>query len=116
VPLVEELLREELVRLDELRQELAEHVDRIKEAARANEFIDTSLAERLASACSGLLDRVDGATPEASRRLVQVAVRYFIIDDDAEPDLESVCGLDDDTGVLNAVLRHLGHEDLIVSL
>jgi hypothetical protein len=43
--------------------------------------------------------------------MVQAAVRYFLIEDDADGDLDSILGLDDDADVMNAVLRHLGYDD-----
>ena len=43
---------------------------------------------------------------------VQAAVSYFIDCDDAEHDMDSLSGFDDDIGVFNAVCDHLGHSDL----
>ena len=56
-----------------------------------------------------LLSSVKDDTPDAERLAIQAAVRYFVLEDDAESDLNSVIGLDDDAEVVNAVLRHLGH-------
>ena len=112
---VEALLLEPTVPEAALLVELSAHLETIHAAAGQNEFLDVSLALRLTEVSRALIGesrrRDDGA-----RRLVQAAVRYFIIDDDADPDLESVCGLDDDAEVCNAVARALGRNDLIIEI
>jgi hypothetical protein len=116
VPLVRKLLEEELLPVEALRSELRAHVARIEDAAAQGDLLDTSLAQSLATACATLIDRTSGLVAEQERKLVQVAVRYFVLDDDAEPDLDGILGLDDDAAVLNSVLRKLGHDDLIVAV
>ncbi|MEM1033222.1 MAG: hypothetical protein AAF928_15520 [Myxococcota bacterium] len=76
--------------------------------------VDRQLARALADRCLQLLGTLHDDSPDHERRLVQAAVRYFLIEDDAEADLDSILGLDDDARVLNAVLTHLGHENWLV--
>lgn len=51
---------------------------------------------------------------DAQLRHAQAAVLYFMESDDAEPDLTSASGFDDDAEVFNAVCRHLGFPDYSV--
>lgn len=107
------LCSEPSVSVEVLRSELREHLVRISGALAANEFLDGALATAIAKAAEGLLDESVGRDSH-DRALVQAAVRYFVLDDDADHDLESVCGLDDDAAVCNAVARALGRADLAV--
>lgn len=111
-----ELLREPLRTTGSLRLELEAHLQAIALAKAENEFIDVELANRLGTVSRGLLDEADERDDVDIKRLVQAAVRYFILDDDAEPDLDSVCGLDDDAEVCNAVARYLGRDDLVTAV
>ena len=113
-PLVDELLQAPLLPIGELRRQLSAHRRLILEATQSGEFVDLGLAEHVAEACVGLLDGLTEDTPEQQRRLVQLAVRYFVRADDAEGDLTSVSGFDDDAAVLNAVARQLGREELCI--
>jgi uncharacterized membrane protein YkvA (DUF1232 family) len=70
----------------------------------------------LADASMKLLTTLKDDTPEERRAAIQAAVRYFVIEDDADSDLDSILGLDDDAEVLNAVLKHLGHDDWLVEV
>ena len=84
-------------------------------ARQENELLDASLGEALDGTCRALLDLVDAGAEEPTLRLVQATVRYFVAEDDAEPDRDSMWGLDDDAAVCNAIVRHLGREDLVVA-
>ena len=114
--LLTQILAEPLVPVHQLRGELRAHLATIEAAAAKNEFLDTSLATRLSQVCDALLDEAERQNADAVRRLVQSAVRYFILDDNGEHDLESVCGLDDDAQVCNAVARHIGRDDLVIQV
>jgi uncharacterized membrane protein YkvA (DUF1232 family) len=81
-----------------------------------NEFIDAAVGLSLASEAGALIDEAERRQDVETHRLVQAAVLYFVLDDDAEHDLHSVCGLDDDAAVLNAVARQLGRDDLVVEI
>lgn len=109
----ERLLDETPRTFAELRAELDDHVVQIQSASGANEFLDAALALAIASSCRALLEHTETGSGH-ERALAQAAVRYFVLDDDADHDLESVCGLDDDAMVCNAVARELGREDLVI--
>jgi len=101
-----------LVPVATLRAELRTYTDRIGTTTAANELLDNTLAEAITRCCEGLLDLAEGDADEATRRLVQAAVRYFVVEEDVEPDRESLWGLDDDAVVCGAVAHYLGREDL----
>lgn len=111
----ERLLREAVVEVAVLRGELQAHMERLEAARVTNEFLDGSLATKLGRVCEAMLQLVP-ELDERDRRLVQAAVRYFVLEEDGESDVESVCGLDDDVQVCNAVAGHLGRDDLIIEL
>ena len=113
--LVKTLLDEPLLPIPQLRKELHDHVVTIQQAAAKNEFLDVSLALRLSEVSTALIEEGQ-QHDEQTQRLVQAAVRYFILEDDGEHDLESVCGLDDDAEVCNVVARALGRDDLLVEV
>jgi uncharacterized membrane protein YkvA (DUF1232 family) len=75
-----------------------------------DENIDPKLARALIDRALKLLGTIGPDTADRTRRLVQAAVRYLVIEDDATNDLGSILGLDDDAEVMNAVLRELGRE------
>jgi hypothetical protein len=79
------------------------YLEVIRASARDDPAIDVGLAERLAAACHGLLDRYP-ELGEKDRRSVIGAVRYFIEPEDAERDLESPKGLEDDAELVNFVI------------
>jgi hypothetical protein len=102
--------------LAELRTELRAYVGRIGSAVAANEMLDATLCEAIGRCCEGLLDMLEKDADEATHRLVQAAVRYFVIEEDIEPDRETLWGLDDDAVVCGAVASHLGRDDLMDGL
>jgi hypothetical protein len=101
-PLVARLLDEPLLPSVVLRGEVDAYLNLYHDAQRGNESLDPEHAEALAARCRRLLDRVGPDAPEAHRRLVQVAVRYFVIEADADDDM-GIGGLDDDEVVVTAV-------------
>ncbi len=110
--LMRDLLTEDLIPVPRLRSELAEHLAQLKEHASTHEFIDLDTASLLNSVCHRLLDQLTESSSEDHRRMVQVAVRYFILDEDAESDLHSPIGFDDDARVVRAVAAAVGAADL----
>jgi uncharacterized membrane protein YkvA (DUF1232 family) len=81
-----------------------------------NADVDPTLGFALADASMKLLTTIKDDTPDERRAAIQAAVRYFVIEDDADSDLDSILGLDDDAEVVNAVLKHLGHDDWLVEV
>lgn len=83
---------------------------RVKEASP----VDQPLGEKIALGCEALLKDLPDH-PEA-HAAVQMAVRYFVIDEDVDGDTDSPSGLDDDALVFNKVAEFLGREDLIIEV
>lgn len=95
----------------EALRNMALDVDRyllvLKQMLELNEFIDIDLANRVASACMELLKQCDPGNLEQTALTVG-AVRYFVYPYDAQDDLESVGGFQDDASVVNFVIRKTG--------
>lgn len=100
-----------LVALEQLRAELKAYASHLEATGAANELLDATLARAIVHCCEGLLEMSEDAD-EPTRRLVQAAVRYFVIEEDVEPDRDSLWGLDDDAVVCGAVASFLDREDL----
>jgi uncharacterized membrane protein YkvA (DUF1232 family) len=112
-----QLIAEDLKPVHELFTEVHEYQQAIQERSQWTESkIDPTLANALSEATLRLLGTLTERTPETTRRMVQAAVRYFVIEDDADGDLDSILGLDDDAEVLNAVLTKLGYGDWVVAI
>lgn len=112
-PLWDKLLSEDLIPVHQLFAEVTEYRKAIEQARRM-EHVDDTVANALADVSMKLLQTIGEATSETQRRLIQAAVRYFVLEDDIDGDLDSVLGFDDDAEVMNAVLAHLGHDDWYV--
>lgn len=72
---------------------------------------DLVLARAIETRCHEWLDGW-GALDARARRLAQVALRYFVLEDDGDGDLTSAFGFDDDLEVVEAVSRAIGHAPL----
>lgn len=101
--------------LAELHQQIVAHTINVHNALLHNEFIDVALAERIAHTLTGLLNDLS-TYPENKRRLIVGATRYFTRGQDAQADLASILGFDDDAAVLNYVLKEIGRDDLRIGL
>lgn len=106
-PRWERLLQQPLSPVEVLRGDLEDYL------ARVDGMADPAVLAGLAAGCRDLLS---GSWTHEQRQLVQVAVTWFLLEEDEEPDLESVAGLDDDAEVFNAVARELGRQDLVIPL
>jgi len=100
--LVAQLWSDPLLPATALRDQVDSYVEVFRAAQRGNEFLDVRQAESLGEQCRRLLDAVGDDAPEERRRLVQIAVRYFVIEDDGDDDM-GIGGLDDDEAVVAAV-------------
>ncbi len=108
-----ELLEAPVAEVATLRDEVMGYRKKIEAEAVTRDLFDHELGLRLADSCGELLKRWDaGSVPPEQRNVVQAAVRYFLRQRDGEDDFESVTGFDDDAAVINAVVAHLGFDDL----
>ena len=115
------LYNEPLQSLQILEQQVIDYQLLVKEQATA--VTDVDLANQLAANLLMLLASLQGTVgdaiqsmDEAVHRSVQVAVRYFVESDDADDDLTSPYGFDDDAEVFNGVARRLGRADLVLAV
>lgn len=91
----------------DLREILSLYLDQVRQLQEEHPFIDLDLVERIGVACSALLD-LYGDLEEPARAAVVGAIRYFVIEEDAEGDLDSIVGFDDDARVVNWVINRFG--------
>lgn len=110
------LCEEDLRPLAQLKSEVEAYAEHVKQTAETGQFVDLRTAEGIAASSMILLSRLGSAPSTREHRLAQAAIRYFILEEDGEGDLNSVCGFDDDAEVMNAVLVELGHNDLCVAI
>jgi hypothetical protein len=101
--------------VSELRAQIRSHHQQFRNAARSNGLLPLDIADALAGGLEGLLD-LHAGLDDRGQRLVIGAARYFISDQDARPDLESVLGLDDDLVVYNWVVAQIGRPELSIDL
>jgi uncharacterized membrane protein YkvA (DUF1232 family) len=97
--------------LHEMRALVEEHVRETAKAAAKNEFVDTTLAYTIAQRLRIVLEDWPSLTQD-ERAAVHAAIAYFALSEDAEDDLESVLGFEDDAQVVNACLRLLDRSHL----
>lgn len=95
-----------------LQNKVQHYLEEISNASGENEFLDSTLAKTLAHSLQALIDHAC----DQDLGHVQAAVYYFVESEDANPDLESIIGFDDDCEVFNAVCEHLGFPQLKVQL
>jgi hypothetical protein len=98
-----------------LAAQIDAHLDRVRDALSRNEFLNLPLAERIAAVLSWLLGSYQDLGAHA-RPWVIGAARVFLETHDVLDDLASPIGFDDDARILNAVLRDIGREDLLIEL
>jgi len=83
------------------------HLALVESAQEHNEFIDLARARELAAAATRLTGALDTLAPR-QRIIAAAAVLYFVTSDDAEDDLASSVGFDDDAEVLESAFVRLG--------
>lgn len=103
----EPLLDEPAMTVSELRESVSDYLDRLDETASRVPSADPTAGREVGEQCLDLLDEVEGAEGEEPHPLVQAAIRYFTMADDAASDL-SAGGFEDDLEVLTAVRDELG--------
>ncbi len=105
------LYEEPLEETESLKRAVIDYVATFDPTSTRGQVVNPIEAMQLSRACVGLLDRTGDGAAEESRRLVQAACRYFVLEDDAMKDTQTG-GLEDDAAVVRAVARHLGFADL----
>jgi hypothetical protein len=108
---VASLLWEPLFPLDDLRAQVARYGLLIDQAGPQ---ADLELGRALVQGALALLDAIAAGCTDVQRRLAQVAVRYFVLDDDGDDDLATAFGFDDDVEVFNVVVHRIGMNELAI--
>lgn len=100
--------------LEQAREQIGAHLDYLEGAQAINQDVNLILAGRIAQS----LDALIALRPEEAecRALVRGAIEYFTLAGDADDDLSSAKGLDDDARVVSAAARALGHPELEIPL
>jgi len=102
------MLSDPLVAPEVLAEQTRLYFKEVEAQANDGEAIDLELVTELAVRCERLLDEMDDMMPEEHQRLIQSAVRYFVDNEDADNDLDSLIGFDDDTSVIETVAIAVG--------
>ncbi len=109
------LMQEDLIPVEALSSVVESYRRVIADAARKNGRANSPLGNKIADALQVLLGRVSERTGEENMRILQAAVRYFVIQNDGVGhDLDSAEGLFDDARIINAVLWFYGRDELQV--
>lgn len=99
-----------------LQFEVTGYLSLLQEEAKRVDTVDLATAKAIAKNALKLLDHVSNHDFDSSEySMVQAAIRYFTVAEDATSDFEPG-GFNDDAEVLNLVAGKLGREDLKVQL
>lgn len=114
--LLQQLLAEDLIPVEALPHIVESYRRVIHEARKKNPRTNVVMGDMIANSLVALLKKVTPKTGEQNLRIIQAAVRFFVIQDDGDGghDLASQDGLDDDAAIVNAVLRFFGRDDLMI--
>ncbi|TNF26767.1 MAG: hypothetical protein EP329_20680 [Deltaproteobacteria bacterium] len=114
--MLKRLLDEDLIPVESLPHIVESYRRVIHEAYRRTRRVNLDLGNKIADALQSLLRSINEKTGEQNLRIIQAAVRFFVIQDDGMGghDLASADGLDDDAAIVNAVLRYFGRDDLMI--
>ena len=85
-----------------IRSSVTGYVTRLRIAKKDNPVLDLDTAELIASKLTNMVEHY-GTFSDDNRIFFSAAVRYFIVDADADKDTESSHGFEDDAQVLQAV-------------
>ena len=114
--IAEQLSGEPLVPLHVLAGELAEYTGELDRHARVEEFYEIDKARSAATLCHKLLAAMPESPNEEQHRLVQLAINYFVLAEDAQDDNHSMAGFDDDLQVVTAVVQELGFDHMLAEI
>lgn len=99
-PIIKRLQKENLRPLSALKTEVKEYTAELKQ--EESEFLDLATAQDIAIECLQLIDQVTKFYSKPHHSALQVAIRYFVLDDDVVSDVDSIIGFDDDAEVAQA--------------
>lgn len=105
-------LERSLLTRELLLAKVRSYIQTISEAANQRRGLDIGTAGELGTALMRLLRECE----DSGLRHAQAAVFYFLDSEDAEPDLASATGFDDDAEVFNAVCEFLARPDLKIRI
>ena len=105
---------EPLLDPDQMAEQLTAYIQEIDRLSQEIEFFDSDTAKRVATRCGKLIATLCTDSKSDHRRLVQIAVRYFVEDDDAESDSMSPIGFDDDALVVDLVVEELRKDGITI--
>ncbi|MEO6987703.1 MAG: DUF1232 domain-containing protein [Aquihabitans sp.] len=99
--------------LRQLRPRLTDHLAKVQ--AVDYEFAQVELAERLATNLAAAIDGAEDLSNDDCATL-GAAIAYFVSSKDAESDLHSPIGLEDDAFVVNEAFSLIGRSDLAIDV
>lgn len=102
------LMADELVSRRTLKTELDRYTRTLYVRAEIEEHFDTRTALATIKLAERLLSALPEDAEETHHRITQVALRYFVLEEDADSDAESMVGFDDDLAVVEAAAAALG--------
>lgn len=105
--IIQPLMEEPLSSLMELKRQLMSYMAELEAGQSAREFLDLTTARTLAEEGLHLIQAVSGHYTQERHRVLQVAIRYFVLDEDVESDASSIIGFDDDAEVMLIAKEYL---------
>lgn len=99
--------------LQQLRPRLDEHLAKVQNVDY--EFAQVELAESIATNLAAAIDGAE-SLDDGARATLGAAVAYFVSSKDAESDLRSPIGLEDDAFVVNEAFALIGRSDLDIDV
>ena len=111
---VEEILARPAAGQEDMLEDLDDYTTQIDAASRQRADLDVHLAEMILRTCRTLLEEDWAHLDPAQQSLVRLACVYYLDSDDADGDLESPFGFEDDALILNLVLEFIGRSELRV--
>jgi hypothetical protein len=110
--ILEQLSQEDLVAPRVLADELESYARRLGKISHT-EFFDLKTAKQVTVLCRDLLKALPAEPDARQHHLTQIAVNYFVLEEDAEDDNDSLIGFDDDLQVAVAAAKALGLDELL---
>ena len=111
---VQELLARPALSHEDILADLDDYTSTIDAVSRQRADLDVHLAEMILRTCRTLLRDDWASLDPAQQSLVRLACLYYLDSDDADGDLESPFGFEDDALILNLVLDFIGRTELRV--